>query len=194
MCMCHSCRFMALRFCCSCSVTVVFWNLSGLGHTLNCWSFLKIWYHGGRMKGRYSSLTHCALVYYWLWPWYCHKCRTPRRRSQCKCANAFLRYQGRCLDGKRLVDLGPELELVGLVMSPGSWLGMCSKTAVWRFQGAMHCTRCSSTEWLTMTLPRPLSRRGAKLTIYCPVESVDSSWTEKSSGVPFSSTSEGEPG
>ena len=46
------------------------------------------------------------------------------------------RYQGRCLDGKRL---GPELELVGLMMSLGSWLGKCSETAVRRFQGAMHC-------------------------------------------------------
>ena len=41
--------------------------------------------------------------------------------------------------------------------SIGSWFGQdVQRDAVWRFQGAIHCTMLfsySSTDWLTMTLP-----------------------------------------
>ena len=149
-------------------VAVDFWNLSGLGHTLNCCSFFKIWYHGGMMKGRYSSLTHCALVYYWLWPWYCHECRTPSTEEPKSIRQCLLevsrRHQGRCLDGKLLVDLGPELESIGLVMSLGSWLRMCSETAVGRFKEQRGTVRmlfsCSSSKWRLVCLCQGLCHAG----------------------------------
>lgn len=70
-----------------------------------------------------------------------------RRRSQSQCANAFLRYQGRRLDGKRLVDLRPKLELVGLVMTlleVGSGR-MCSETPFGVFKEQYTVPCCSAT-------------------------------------------------
>lgn len=109
------------------------------------------------MKGRYRSLTHLrprlllAVTVMTL-----NVSRMPYTLSQIP--RPFLRYQGRCLDGKRLVSTwGPELELVGLVMSPlevGSG-EMCSETpfGVFKERYTVHMLfSCSSAEWFTTTM------------------------------------------
>ena len=97
----------------------------GFGHALNCRSNKKIWYHGGRTKGRYRP---------WLTIGYDMMYVTNAVHPQSismepnQRVNAFLRYQGRwCLDGRRLVDLGLEFELLTSLLKVGS-SRMCCET------------------------------------------------------------------
>ena len=96
--------FMALRFCCSllcyCGFLKPLWP----------WSHLKLLFVLEKIdtmmegwKGDIASWLTAPLVYYWLWPWYCHECRTPLDKGAKD--NAFL-ISGKILDGKWLVYWG----------------------------------------------------------------------------------------
>jgi hypothetical protein len=119
----------ALRFCCSLLVCYYgflkpFWTWPHL-NLLFVLKKLIPWWRDETME----ISTHCALFIIGCEPVTVMNVNVTnpdalsriRPRSQSLYANAFLRYQEICLDGKRLVDLGQELVGWTCDESVGSW-------------------------------------------------------------------------